>query len=1000
LVTGALVAGLVQAPAWAESGDLDTDLTQVAARVFFDVADGDRLLVQPSLPAGDPPPLRSTDAGSTWSSVGTALDCASGAEFGLPVDGVMIVECESRVGAYSLETGQMIADLTLADGESVLAEYGSRVLGVTWGDPNSFWIQDLANVGPRQTVGVGADLRYAALSATGAIAFEHTQDPDLQTWQTVVKEYVPGGSTITVAEVPSWVSSLGVHGNTVLMRGDGTLCFATIGSSADPACVGVEGDDLGFTDFEGGVLVNDFDYDTLTWYPIAGDVWGTPAAVQIPAGAGYRTPDRVGSGQPRLIISNGGQEGLYRVEDSGELTKLLAFPWVTSGELSGLSLTPNAVVGVDPNGAWTRSVGDSLGNRVDLTGLNAGRASTVASAARWVIPTWNADGTEGAAFFDNGVQTRTVSDLGFYAPRKLSGPYLLVDRAEKATPSTSPVAVTKVEGPGSTSQLTDYGIDLFGSLLLEGVDDFPAKSTVTDLTGATDPISVEFAAPSSSPDWDFYDREIWGDWIGVTASRWDGDTGTSETLTLVRNYRTGVQKTHAGYFLGLNDGYAIVKDADTEVIGAWDFVHNTTVVLDGATSGLREIAADGKRVAYPDYVAGKLRVKMLGAGFATSAPRSLGVDAPASFTIGDSWLADIDLTKALAAGKLEIRNAHGELVRSVAVPATASGSLRGITWDGKTDSGRYASGGAYTFTLTSAAVDGSGTVTAVDGTDRSLGSVTFDSPSITTAVPVISGAATVGSELTAQPGAWGPSGVTFGYQWMRDGAAISAATSAKYTLTESDLNHTISVRVEGMIPSGQGDTLAATQRTSAGVKITQGKLTSTPVPTVSGKRVFGENLTVVPGTWAPAPVALTYQWLRDGKAISGATKGTYQLSVADIGHQVSVRVTGTKSGYGSASAQSAASKIVAATFTKVTVPTVSGKAKVGKTLSATVVAWAPAATFTYQWLRNGKAISKATKATYKLTKSDKGKKISVTITGSRAGYVSVVKTSTATGKVK
>ncbi|CUR55354.1 hypothetical protein NOCA1140002 [metagenome] len=49
----------------------------------------------------------------------------------------------------------------------------------------------------------------------------------------------------------------------------------------------------------------------------------------------------------------------------------------------------------------------------------------------------------------------------------------------------------------------------------------------------------------------------------------------------------------------------------------------------------------------------------------------------------------------------------------------------------------------------------------------------------------------------------------------------------------------------------------------------------------------------------------------------------------------------------------------------------------------------------YQWLRNGKAIKKAKKASYKLTAKDKGKKVSVKVTYSKAGLTTVVKTSRA-----
>jgi hypothetical protein len=73
-------------------------------------------------------------------------------------------------------------------------------------------------------------------------------------------------------------------------------------------------------------------------------------------------------------------------------------------------------------------------------------------------------------------------------------------------------------------------------------------------------------------------------------------------------------------------------------------------------------------------------------------------------------------------------------------------------------------------------------------------------------------------------------------------------------------------------------------------------------------------------------------------------------------------------------------------------PKVSGKAKVGKTLKVVAGHTSPTGVkVTFAWLRDGKAIKKATKATYKLTKPDKGKRISVRVTYRLAGASTVVK---------
>jgi len=81
-------------------------------------------------------------------------------------------------------------------------------------------------------------------------------------------------------------------------------------------------------------------------------------------------------------------------------------------------------------------------------------------------------------------------------------------------------------------------------------------------------------------------------------------------------------------------------------------------------------------------------------------------------------------------------------------------------------------------------------------------------------------------------------------------------------------------------------------------------------------------------------------------------------------------------------------------FTAMPVPTISGTVKVGSTLTVVPGAWAPTPTeFAYAWLRNGVPIPGATNATYKVTSSDVAKKLSVTVTASRADTVTASKTS-------
>ena len=75
-------------------------------------------------------------------------------------------------------------------------------------------------------------------------------------------------------------------------------------------------------------------------------------------------------------------------------------------------------------------------------------------------------------------------------------------------------------------------------------------------------------------------------------------------------------------------------------------------------------------------------------------------------------------------------------------------------------------------------------------------------------------------------------------------------------------------------------------------------------------------------------------------------------------------------------------------------PVVTGRPAVGQKLTASTGDWTPAATsYTYQWAANGVAIKGATSRTYLLPAAVLGKRLTVTVTASRAGATSGTATS-------
>ncbi|MBD8022255.1 cell wall-binding repeat-containing protein [Microbacterium gallinarum] len=72
---------------------------------------------------------------------------------------------------------------------------------------------------------------------------------------------------------------------------------------------------------------------------------------------------------------------------------------------------------------------------------------------------------------------------------------------------------------------------------------------------------------------------------------------------------------------------------------------------------------------------------------------------------------------------------------------------------------------------------------------------------------------------------------------------------------------------------------------------------SAPNPTVSGTALAGQVLTASPGTWSPAPTSLSYQWLKGGQPIAGATAASLKVTNDLAGGALSVRVVGKRTAY-------------------------------------------------------------------------------------------------------
>jgi len=160
-------------------------------------------------------------------------------------------------------------------------------------------------------------------------------------------------------------------------------------------------------------------------------------------------------------------------------------------------------------------------------------------------------------------------------------------------------------------------------------------------------------------------------------------------------------------------------------------------------------------------------------------------------------------------------------------------------------------------------------------------------------------------------------------------------------------------------------------------------------PTLSGRHQAGQPETC--NETHASGVTVTYNWLANNKPIGSGMKFTVPGTAykANLTCEVSV-----SDGGGPVSSATSSSVTVSRggklTPLKHKGPSLSGTHKVGKTEKVNPGNWndpgASRVSFTYQWLVNGKVIKHATKSSLKLSKADKGKKISCRVTAHAPGF--------------
>ncbi|HQY98551.1 MAG TPA: FlgD immunoglobulin-like domain containing protein [Propionicimonas sp.] len=516
-----------------------------------------------------------------------------------------------------------------------------------------------------------------------------------------------------------------------------------------------------------------------------GNAGGPLAAVRARAGAQvFGAGD---SPRPLAAVGTGGTGYVGQVRADGAIERLFANP-TAPVTVTSLLLTPTRLLALDNRPDSTADGFQASERKVAASGIGdeallQGRVQNLGASAGRTL-----------AEVDGRLRVGDRDATGYLPlpkygsdPSTLSGPYFL----------SATVAYTQVSRVDGAALRKGSIRALFGSLALRLNNSTRNRFEVLDtVTGSTQRVTV----PAELSPRTFSCLGLWGDWVIGVKTAGDSD----DVTTAVINYRTSQTWTHLGYPIAWGDGFAVLDvpgsgDAPDDYL-VWRFESDTTEKLPDTV--VRAPATDGtSRLAYT--TGSELVLRTLD-GVGASAPRVLGIVAPATINLAAGRLlrVELDATKALSRGTAEIRDAAGGLVRSLSFGAAPDGSVRDLVWDGRDAAGTPVPLGDYSWSLAATAADGTGSLVKVDGSAgvgggvRVVGSLTTAKPKLSDRTPK------VGQRLSARPGVWGPAGVAFSYRWYRvsaKGKFKAVGSAQRYRVKARDKGLRLVVEVTGKL---------------------------------------------------------------------------------------------------------------------------------------------------------------------------------------------------------
>jgi len=174
----------------------------------------------------------------------------------------------------------------------------------------------------------------------------------------------------------------------------------------------------------------------------------------------------------------------------------------------------------------------------------------------------------------------------------------------------------------------------------------------------------------------------------------------------------------------------------------------------------------------------------------------------------------------------------------------------------------------------------------------------------------------------------------FEYAWRANGVKIPGADEATFTPTAAEAGKALTADVTA---SREGyETATATSDPSNPVAEAGALHVQPGLVYISGTPQVGRVLNAYLGNgWEPGNLSQAFEWRADGVPIEGATSSDFTITSAQAGKSISVKLTGSRTGYTSASAVSDAELVPSSTPFGAPV----GLHATNKTMSTIDLAW-------------------------------------------------------------